>query len=463
MKTYREKLLDIEKELDLKTFTYKGLKIWPLIRLSIILDRPKTNKVMGGSFTKRLKFLGIGIVEFLKWKLGLWPKSKNIFLSSSHYKVKEQGVWYDRIIDPFLSRLKEKGEDYVVFDYTNNFSYATINYSERRIRTQPVIYLLSFVWRIQYHFSNIDRKLEGDIELFNRTSERHDLSFRIDDNFRRRLFMLEKQSRFFEDVLSGMSAVRVGLVCYYDFKSLALIWASHRLGIFSMDIQHGVQHSLHLAYSKWSKSISENSVFIPSHFYVWDQYSFNNISQWHDSNKIIIGGNKWIEDRISFTKRNIILFTLQPLEDPIPSHFVEAIKNYTGDKWIFIRLHPQQLVEYTKIEKFLKENNILHKVNIKDATYKPLTDILSLTAIHITKSSSVAIEASYFNIPTVFINARGRDMYETMLPRFHHLFAEDPGKIISYVNDLKMVTERNRMDNLPSDQFHSIDRFYNLH
>lgn len=462
MKSYREKLLDIEKELDLETFTYKGVKIWPLIRLSVILARPKTNKVVGGSYSKRFRFLGVGLVEFLKWKLGLWPKSKNIFLSSSHYKVKENGEWYDRIIDPFLSRLRTKGKDYVVFDYTNDFSYATINYSKSRIRVQPVIYLLSFLWRIQFHFSGTEKKLQGDIKSFNRTTELHDLNFRIDDNFYRRLFLLEKQSRFFEKVLSEMSASRVGLVCYYDFKSLALIWASHRLGIPSMDIQHGVQHSLHLAYSRWSRPIAENSVFIPSHFYVWDQYSFKNISQWHDGNRIINGGNKWIRDRISFSERNIILYTLQPLENPIPSHLIGAIKNYTGEKTIYLRLHPQQLVEYARIEEFLKDNGILHKVNIQDATYKPLTEILSFTAIHLTKSSSVAIEASYFNVPTVFLDARGKDMYEPMLPPFHLFYTEESGKIISYLNTLSVQGEKAGIEDLSADRFYNIDKFYNL-
>jgi len=461
LKTYRENVLELENELDLNSYKFKGENIWAFIRLSIILARPKTNSVKG-SFSKKLRFLVMGMIEYSKWKLGLWPESKHVFLSSSHYKVKENGAWYDRITDPFLNWLENEKQDYVVFDFTNKFSYNELNYADRSIKLQPLIFFLSFIWRIELKFSNPDISIEGDIQLFNELSRKKNLPIQIDRKFKQRLFLLEKQSQLFERILSKMESTHVGVVCYYDFKSLALIWASNRLNLKSMDLQHGVQHSLHLAYSQWPVNIAKSSNFLPSHFYVWDSYSKQNISTWLDKSRIILGGNKWFKDRIIIEDKEIILITLQPLQNPIPPSLVKFIQYYSGKLKIYMRLHPQQLMEIDLIKNFLATNNILDKVEIEEASQLPLTSLLSKTLVHITKSSSVAIEASYFNIPTIFIDERGRQMYEPMLDKLfiHNAYTYDD--LSNKIMNLRNISSRVETALTGTDEisFDNIQDFY---
>ena len=63
-----------------------------------------------------------------------------------------------------------------------------------------------------------------------------------------------------------MSASHVGMVCYYDFKSLALTWASNELGIKSIDFQHGVQGPYHMAYASWPKKYNFKFSFFSFQF-----------------------------------------------------------------------------------------------------------------------------------------------------------------------------------------------------
>ena len=54
-----------------------------------------------------------------------------------------------------------------------------------------------------------------------------------------------------------------------------------------------------------------------------------------------------------------------------------------------------------------------------------LTALLSKTKIHITKSSSVIIEASYFNIPSIIIDQEGKQYYENQLMEQFKYYATD--------------------------------------
>lgn len=455
----------IEQELNVNSLTYKNTNIWPVIRISLLLSNKKMNVGIKTPIWKRIRFLLIGIQQLFGYFLGLWPKSKNVFLTSAHYKVKKEGKFYDRILDPFLNWLNKKGKDFVVFEFTNQYNYnQKLNYSKNIIPLQPVFYLFSFFWKLQFMlFPKILKKFEGNYDGVNKILKSHNINLRINNSYFLRIFLLEKQSQIFKKLLRDMAVTHVGIVCYYDFKSLGLTWACNQLKIPSIDFQHGVQGSLHLAYANWPKDLGNSSVFLPSHFWVWDDFSYLNISRWKKKDKIILGCNKWMQERVTILKPEIILYTVQPLEEPLPSYLLETIKDYSGDQTWFIRLHPQQKDEISRFINIIKQNNLETKVNITDATFLTLSEILSKTSVHITKSSSVAIESSYYDIPTIFIEKSGKLYYEDQLPTNLLYFVNEKNSVADLLQNIEnnLVIRKNRVNTTALMRFKNIENFYN--
>jgi hypothetical protein len=229
-----------------------------------------------------------------------------------------------------------------------------------------------------------------------------------------------------------------------------------------MDLQHGVQGTMHLAYAKWPLRIASKSMFIPTHFWVWDKFNKAIISSWKiDHENIIVGYNKWVADRISKSTKEILLFTAQPIDNCIPYLLIESIRKYTGDKKWYLRLHPHQISQINEFEKLLQREEILDKVNIREASLMPLTDVLSKTHIHITCFSSVSIEAFYFGTPTIFIDERGSQTFKQMIPDNMIYAVSGTNSLEDILNRLRVYDFGNHVKSSEEveDRFNNINKF----
>jgi hypothetical protein len=415
IKSISEKILEIERSLDVTRFTYQGTPIWPVIRMSMYLSSKgsATAAGKGASTWRRILFLLSGFAQWCRWMLRSVTAAETFCLSSSHYKVTENGQRHDRILEPFIDWMKSSDETFAVAEFTNSYQYKdSLPYQSRVLKIQPLILLLSVWWRIRFRLAGAS--VHGDVEKLNSLLKEHEIRFQLNRSFDWKMYSLLCQSQIFESFLRLTKAKRVLVVCYYDFKSLALTWAANRLGIPSMDLQHGVQGPKHLAYSNWP---SMTNYFAPSHFWVWDEYSARTIAQWKkDHDNILLGCNKWFMDRVREKTSDLLLFTAQPLDEPVPHSLIEAIRSYHGTRQWYIRLHPYQLQQLEQFERLFRDEGLFEKVNIREASTLPLTEILSKTHLHITYYSSVAVEASYYNIPTIFLDQRGDEVYGNSLP-----------------------------------------------
>jgi hypothetical protein len=416
IKSISEKILEVERTLDVTQFTFRGTPIWPVIRMSMYLSSKGSvsSNIGGVSLWRRSLFLLNGFIQWCKWLVRYVPTAETFCLTSSHYKVTENGERHDRILEPFLDWMNTRNETFVVAEFTNTYQYKdTLPYQSRVLKIQPLIFLLSVWWRITFRLT-ARSKISGDIQKLNRLLNELEIRFQLNKSFEWKIYLLLRQSELFESFLRITKAKRVLVVCYYDFKSLALTWAANKRGIPAMDLQHGVQGPRHLAYSKWP---SVTNYFVPSHFWVWDEYSAHTIAEWkRDADNILLGCNRWFMDRVKEKTSNILLFTAQPLDEPIPSLLIDAIRSYQGIRQWYIRLHPYQMQQLPQFEKRFRDEGLLEKVNIRDASTKPLTEVLSMTHLHMTYFSSVAVEAAYYNIPTIFLDHRGEEVFGNSLP-----------------------------------------------
>lgn len=453
MTNISDKISAIEKQLDITGYRFGGEDVWPVIRIAIYLSSTKSTSGGRVSPLKKLNFLLAGGWHFIKNQVFNLTSDKHevALVTTSHYKVLENGRVYDRIIDPILRYLKDNGKTFRVFEFTAKYAYDKgISYRKNLRPIHQEVYFLSSMKRI---FSRSNYKLTGDISTLNHLLQIYEINFSIDASFIKKLELIFLQADYFEMGLRKSGVKHLFVVCYYDAKCFSFMLAANRLGLQTIDLQHGVQGKQHMAYAKWPLDILCRVKFLPTHFYVWDRSSFNTILEWkQDTDKVLLGSNKWFEERIKKVSDNIILLSLQPVDDFLPDYLLSLIKGYTGNKKWYARLHPRQMDEIDKIESLFAREGLLEKVDVRKASHTPLTDLLQHTAIHITFYSSVAIEAGYFQIPTYFLSEKGMSYFTDFL---------DEKLIYCYPKD-DFTEVLAKLDTIPADAEKHEDRINTL-
>jgi len=229
---------------------------------------------------------------------------------------------------------------------------------------------------------------------------------------------------FFRKVLTKIKPERVVILCYYLDDIMALTAAANQLKIETIEMQHGPQSTVHMAYSSWFTLPQEGYDMLPRNYWCWDENSKNVLQEWTNSNKnytVKVIGNPWIDywktKEKNYVYTNYILYSLQPSPLTMEQLFPASIINFIKENpfpW-FIRLHPRQLKEMEAIKRFLEDKQILHLVTIDAATNDPLPLLLSNALLHITHFSGTAIEASLFNVFTVLLNEIGKLSFQDLI------------------------------------------------
>lgn len=213
------------------------------------------------------------------------------------------------------------------------------------------------------------------------------------------------------------------IICIMPSKNLCQ--ASHDLGIWIADLQHGVISESHPYYGK-NFNIYKSKNDLPNCFLVWDENSSRVISAWKDTKNIdtLILGNLSLLYAYKYSiqqlinEKNLILVSLQWELEKFPdakeifykniisnelAKVINANQNYN---WV-LRLHPIQQKDKEKIFQYLLE--IIPRSIIQrslDFNHLSLLNILQYTKAHITYSSSVTIEASQLGVPTLLLDSR---------------------------------------------------------
>ena len=227
---------------------------------------------------------------------------------------------------------------------------------------------------------------------------------------------------FYREILKRVKPKTAYVLCYYCNSTQPFLIAAKLEGIKVIEMQHGVQSSLHLAYGNWTNIPEKGYINFPDVVYNWDENSSQIISQYMGKDKNVatkIIGNPWIkycENLPNDLPKGYILYTLQPTlsyEDSFPDTIINFIKN-NDIEW-FVRLHPRQLNDIELFKNFLEEKDLLDKVKLDKADSEPLPLLIANCKLHITHSSSVALEAKILNKKSVLFSEIGRDYYPEII------------------------------------------------
>lgn len=407
----------------------RGIHVWPLVRQKVWWDlfrAGRRGRPLKEGISGRIKLILIGVRELMSF-LFVRRNARITFVTKSTYRAEYQGVYYDKFCDTLLEFCpREISESAAILESGVDFKYRRPSPSDNKpVEIQGMLYmvrLIADIGQIVFRYAKLNDPRYSDFKEDVKNAFDRDVRFgRANlERYMARVILMEKLFRYFYRK-NGTGLVFT--VCYYEDYCFAANIAAFKLGITSIDLQHGVQGPYHPAYAPMTRIPNKGFAMVPRVFWVWNSSSYQNIANWNTEEHVgILGGNPWMQffekfsgrettiSRADLDKPNIMV-SLQPVDEVLPDFLVSAIKT-TADFYCWqIRLHPRQFGKIDEIKKKLAERKIGDFVELDMPTNLPLPILLKQTTVHITQWSSVVIEASELGVPSILIHQNGEAMY----------------------------------------------------
>ncbi|MBE9065387.1 hypothetical protein IQ260_01835, partial [Leptolyngbya cf. ectocarpi LEGE 11479] len=218
----------------------------------------------------------------------------------------------------------------------------------------------------------------------------------------------------------------------------------------------------------WNAVPTNGYELLPSHFLCWSDFEVKLINKWrygktqnhhpiaignltleiwkNEHSKVFKDVNSKISSLFQADKNLVeptinILFTLQPINDPLPVWLIESIQASPKHwKW-WMRLHPAMLSQSESIDKILHQNAI-DDVNLQSATELPLPALLAHMDVHVTQLSSVVLEAEFFNVPSVITDDRAVQLFPKQIESSMALLATNPKELIEAISQQSLKRKK---------------------
>lgn len=217
--------------------------------------------------------------------------------------------------------------------------------------------------------------------------------------------------------------------------SRELCLACKERGVWVADLQHGVISDEHYWYGALFRE-SDPAKWLPDCFLVWDKGSANVLKRWVDPGEVSIKviGNPWVQrfkkidpsDKVvaglkekyiakEENKLNILVSLSWGCTDLANGYMHPELEKFIVEtagiyNWA-IRLHNTQIHGFAsdegrKFPVYFKQVFGGVAVEWEQSSLMPLPLLLSQVDLHITWSSSVCMEASYFGVPSLVLCPR---------------------------------------------------------
>ena len=285
-----------------------------------------------------------------------------------------------------------------------------------------------------------------------RIPDQRDISSQIEEVFgfsiclRSDLLLIEELAARFEKLLVQVRPSLVMVSVWFSREAMAMILASKRLNIQTVDYQHGAQNDLHPMYTNWSLRSENGFGTMPNVFWTWGDISNRRINNWathYENHRAILGGRLYDDDRHEDKKptprwlpkhRNnnpIIYVTLQG--DGVFNNEIFEVLEGTNQQmnWVF-RDHPRLPISPALKRKILSASGMSASF-VKGTT---LQQDLIWASVHVTGFSTCAFEAEVLGVPTIFIHESAPLSQPELLGRQGFLFCHSGKEIIAGLHRL---------------------------
>jgi hypothetical protein len=433
----------IESEFPVEQWRLADIRVWPMIRMVIFVQLfYRSRGATGEASPSKVREKWLIAKKVTKCYLTDWRhnvhwcrRADALILTYDGHRQRLGSVWYDRFCDRFVDELDKLGWRSLVYELT-----ATPDLRDCRVpRARSTVYVQPIIeaalgaarmvevlrktetpeWYLQLAGWCAARGIEPVLPSFMQIA-----------TAARAVSLL---ARWLERRLTTLGTKVLFAVQYYHVLGYAANVACRRLGIPSVDIQHGVQGEYHSAYGRWTRVPLDGYEVLPSTFWCWSDVEAAAIDAWAkrtSHHQTFVGGDLWrsgwrqvIDERAPIAAEQLAALK------PEGSQLVVFCSSYPNDlsDWLLaamrqtppnvrwaVRLHPNhyQLIDQT-LER-LREHG-LPNVDVRRVTDLPLPVVLRLADLNVTSVSTVVIEAAQLQVPSIITDPTGLDIYRDLV------------------------------------------------
>ena len=458
--------MSLVRQLELKTninLRFFEVDCWPIVRNSFMalvshghLKRDKKNTML--SYVK-------AFLDFI-FLLSRPVTADAIVLTDYKQKVQIQGNFYFKdayVIKKLLSKSNKK---------CHIFTQSSPNSLSRDLQLTSVLFIsmLSAIFSKLLMMFDFSKVIPDYLEYIYNSSELKSLiksQKNSKKQVKKNIYFVIVASFLFELLLKRIQPKKCYIVCYYSCLGMALCVACRRLGIESIDLQHGVSGSNMRAYGQWNKMPVDGLNTLPKSFFCWSSLDLAAINKWAIGNKYhraFLSGNIWdtyqkknnstvLPEELYLRNevkgfRKILLYTARNHE--LPRQILALLENAPSDYFFMFRIHPDtKNVDIKTLSSKIKKINSSY--SILNPTKSRIHKVLELTDIHITEWSAVVYDADFMQVPSIVISEIGKDYFEDFINRRNVFYCADLPSLMKKIESAsyKEISEDNSCS-LPS-------------
>ncbi len=438
-----------------------GWRVWPLLR-TLLAWVPLQRTDANPSWTMRLgesaaraswrtriaaygrvgaRFLASGLRDRARSPSPDAPRHDAVILASGGRRQKVGASWTHYVADPLAEALRQRGSAALVWQlgeerHPRHCASAWISSAlevgcklARRRGLAPVL-AEPPAW-----FAELSPFAD---ECF----QRHIPWKELEQVIRRVTLM----SHVFQPWLAGSGCRLLLLDCWHAWESLGAALAAHRLGIRTVDVQHGIQEHRHFAYASWTKAPPGGYEAFPKAMWFWGREAAR---IFNDQNaqpcETIVGGNLWLNQwrstgpsfvvsaveqaRVATSKcAKSILVTLSYAPEEELEFLAPAIRSAPPNWLWLIRMHPNTLSQRAQLAARARDLGE-GRIQLDEGTDMPLYALLRVVNVHATLHSTCALESLAFGVPTVIFHKTGEEAFGKHVDAGVMRFARSPSDV----------------------------------
>lgn len=459
-------LRTIELELPVTSWRVRGIRVWPMIRLSLsssTFGAGSPRHGLGAAWHRRLGNVAGGVSAWARAYFGDYAANRRptepadaVFLSySTGRRPLIGGRRYDLRAGPFVELLSDLGARSLVWELSPFGDYNTPRHTASFFLQPRLVALRAACQAMPLGEDRIE--LEGYPEFLGRVRAAG-LTFAHADLMRVRrdaLFLRRLADRFKRWL--ERSSPRLGFVANTSLPEQAFCLACRELGIVSVELQHGVQGELHPSYGSWFSVPPDGWETRARVFWSWDRQSADAINRWASlapgRHIALVGGDPWRDmwlgeasDSARASRELVerrkqaaggehhILVTLSSQGPVIPEAVLETVRASPPGWHYWFRLHQvDQAARWAAAERLLDSIGGDRGL-LEFATEAPLHALLASLDCHLTVSlSTVVTEAAAHGLPSVACAPEAVDFFRRELDAGLLEVAGAPHEIVSAV------------------------------
>jgi len=434
----------IEQEFDVNSLTYGSILMWPYIRRWLRL---------------RLAFKSHGVfdeIDLKKFRVSFDPNSLRelaptqsidalLYAPETIHIENFAGQRFAPYLDSMIPLLENANKSYLKLSVYKDTGETYFN---------PV-----------HHLKVQQIELDESVDSITRFDEfkLYVTKFGVDD-IEENYFLkcgrkCEAYAELFDKVLSILTPKVIFFSCYYtDIEGAALIMAARKLGIKTVDIQHGIIKK-HPVYCHYSTVPTAGYNTMPSHYWTWGSVTSDYLEKTYNStlkHTPFVGGNVRAmnlsrnqggvpssdTDRCMQTYEQTVLVVLQY---PCLGEVVLDTMRLAGEsvRWI-VRFHPRfsSTQELDGVRKEIEEHNLSSdNILISLPSDQRIYEDLEKSDVMVAYFSTAVYEALMYQVLPVIVDPRGKALYEDEINSNAILYAEDSFELLQMITGESLNTE----------------------